>query len=65
MLSFSITRVWNKGGAFRIGYPFEYKNEKAFKECQEIWKKRESSMKGEQAVKVFANRGMVIMDEVL
>ena len=65
MLRFSITRVWNKEGVFRIGYLFEYKNEKAYKDCQEIWKETESKMKAEQAVKVFANRGIVIVDEVL
>ena len=65
MLRFTITRVWNKEGVFRIGYLFEYKNEKAYKDCQEIWKETESKMKAEQAVKVFANRGIVIVDEVL
>ena len=65
MRRFTITRVWNKEGVFRIGYLFEYKNEKAYKDCQEIWKETESKMKAEQAVKVFANRGIVIVDEVL
>ena len=65
MRRFTITRVWNKEGVFRIGYLFEYENEKAYKDCQEIWKETESKMKAEQAVKVFANRGIVIVDEVL
>ena len=58
-------QIWNKEGVFRIGYLFEYENEKAYKDCQEIWKETESKMKAEQAVKVFANRGIVIVDEVL
>ena len=64
MLRFTITRVWNKEGVFRIGYLFEYKNEKAYKDCQEIWQEIESNMKAEQAVKVFANRGIVLVDDV-
>ena len=64
MLRFTITRVWNKEGVFRIGYLFEYKNEKAFKDCQDIWQEIESKMKAEQAVKVFANRGVVLVDDV-
>ena len=64
MLRFRITRVWNKEGVFRIGYLFEYKNEKAYKDCQDIWQEIESKMKAEQAVKVFANRGVVLVDDV-
>ena len=64
MLRFTITRVWNKEGVFRIGYLFEYKNEKAYKDCQDIWQEIETKMKAEQAVKVFANRGVVLVDDV-
>ena len=42
-----------QGILFRIGYLFEYKNEQAYKDCQEIWQEIESNMKAEQAVKVF------------
>ena len=65
MLRFSITRVWNKEGVFRIGYLFEYRDEKAYKDCQEIWQDIEKNMKSETVVKVFANRGIVVEDNLL
>ena len=65
MVRFSITRVWNKEGVFRIGYLFEYRDEKAYKDCQEIWQDIEKNMKSESVVKVFANRGIVVEDNLL
>ena len=65
MLRFSILRVWNKEGVFRLGYLFEYKDEEAYKDCQEIWQDVEKKMKSEHIVKVFANRGIVIEDNIL
>ena len=59
MLRFTITRVWNKEGVFRIGYLFEYKNEKAYKDCQDIWQEIVSEKLGYRAVNLgFPARGI-------
>ena len=50
MRRFTITRVWNKEGVFRIGYLFEYSDEKAYEDCQEIWQDIEKNMKSETVV---------------
>ena len=62
LLRFSILRIWNKEGIFRLGYLFEYKDEVAYKSCQEIWMKEESDVKANSPVKIFANRGIVLED---
>ena len=62
LLRFSILRIWNKEGIFRLGYLFEYKDEDAYKSCQEIWTKEESDVKANSPVKNFANRGIVLED---
>ena len=62
LLRFSILRIWNKEGIFRLGYLFEYKDEAAYKSCQEIWVKEESDVKANSPVKIFANRGIVLED---
>ena len=62
MLRFSITRVWNKEGVFRIGYLFEYRDESAYKDCQEIWQQQENRTQENAPAKIFANRGIVLED---
>ena len=62
LLRFSILRIWNKEGIFRLGYLFEYKDETAYKNCQDIWQQEESSVKASSPVKIFANRGIVLED---
>ena len=39
MLRFTITRVWNKEGVFRIGYLFEYKKRRRIKIVKKYGKK--------------------------
>ena len=65
MLRFTTMRVWNKEGAFRLGYIFEYKDEEAYKKCQPIWQGIEGEIKNEAPVKIFANRGIVLEDNDL
>tara|TARA_B100000427_G_C15120157_1_gene425483 strand:- start:151 stop:549 length:399 start_codon:yes stop_codon:yes gene_type:complete len=65
MLRFTVLRVWNKEGAFRLGYIFEYKDEEAYKKCQPIWQGIEGEIKNEAPVKIFANRGIVLEDNDL
>ena len=65
MLRFTVLRVWNKEGAFRLGYIFEYEDEKTYKKCQPIWQEIERKSKDEAPVKIFANRGIVLEDNDL
>lgn len=62
LLRFTILRIWNKDGVFRLGYLFEYKDEKSYKNCQDIWQEEERNTKATSPVKIFANRGIVLED---
>ena len=61
------TQIWNKEGVFRLGNMWEYKDEKAFIECQKLF--REAEMKFDQkaqiSVKNFSNRGIILYDVIL
>ena len=61
------TQIWNKEGVFRLGNMWEYKDEKAFIACQNLF--REAEMKFEQKAKItvknFSNRGIILYDVVL
>ena len=67
MLRRVLTRIWNKEGVFRLGNMWEYKDEKAFIECQKLF--REAEMKFDQkaqiSVKNFSNRGIILYDVIL
>ena len=34
----TVTQIWNKEGTLRLGHLWEYKDEKAFDECQKIFR---------------------------
>ena len=63
----TVSQIWNKEGVFRLGNMWEYKDEKAFVECQELF--REAEMKFDQkaqiSVKNFSNRGIILYDVIL
>ena len=63
----TVSQIWNKEGIFRLGTMWEYKDEKAFTECQKLF--REAEMKFEQKAKItvknFSNRGIILYDVVL
>ena len=63
----TVSQIWNKEGIFRLGTMWEYKDEKAFTECQKLF--REAEMKFEQKTKItvknFSNRGIILYDVVL
>ena len=60
------SQVWNKEGVFRLGYTWEYKDEKSFLECQNLFREAEALFykRTEIIRKVFANRGVLIEDIV-
>ena len=63
----TVSQIWNKEGVFRLGNMWEYKDEKAFLECQKLF--REAEMKFEQKVQIsvkdFSNRGIILYDTIL
>ena len=63
----TVSQIWNKEGVFRLGNMWEYKDEKAFIECQKLF--REAEMKFDQKAKItvknFSNRGIILYDVVI
>ena len=58
------SQVWNKEGVFRLGYTWEYKDEKSFVKCQALFREAEVlfDKRTEIIRKVFANRGVLVED---
>ena len=60
----TVSQIWNKEGTHRLGHLWEYKDEKAFLECQKIFKEAELEFKNKIGIicKVFSNRGIILYD---
>jgi len=60
----TVTQIWNKEGALRLGHLWEYKDEKAFIACQKIFREAELEFKKRTGIiwKVFPNRGIELYD---
>ena len=60
----TVTQIWNKEGSLRLGHLWEYKDEKAFVECQKIFRDAELEFRNRTGItwKVFSNRGIVLYD---
>ena len=60
----TVTQIWNKEGALRLGHLWEYKDEKSFVQCQKIFREAEIEFKTKTGIewKVFSNRGVIIYD---
>ena len=60
----TVTQIWNKEGTLRLGHLWEYKDEKAFVECQKIFRDAEEEFKRRTGIvwKIFSNRGVVSYD---
>ena len=58
----TVTQIWNKEGTLRLGHLWEYKDEKAFVECQKIFRDAEEEFKRRTGIvwKIFSNRGVVL-----
>ena len=63
----TVSQIWNKEGVFRLGNMWEYKDEKAFIECQNLFREAEKkfNQKTQIAVKDFSNRGIILYDTIL
>ena len=58
-------RIWNKENIARMGFIFEYRDEKAFKACLPIWKEIDAKESEDMIIKVVSNRGIIIEDTKL
>jgi len=65
LVRFTVLRIWNKEGIFRLGYWYEYKDPEAYAACQAVWQEIEKAGKARSPIKVFANRGVVLEDNKL
>ena len=60
-LRWTLSRVWNKEGAFRLMSIFEYKDEKSFHKCQDFFQQVEDSS-NEQPLKIISNRAVIVSE---
>ena len=65
LLRFVSLRIWNKENIARLGFVFEYKDEKAFKACLPVWKEIDAMESEDMVIKTFSNRGIVLEDTIL
>ena len=49
----TVSQIWNRKGTFKLGFMWEYKDEKAFIACQNLF--REAEMKFEQKAKISSD----------
>ena len=63
----TVSQIWNKEGVYRLGNMWEYKDEKAFIECQKLFREDEIRFdeKSKITVKNFSNRGIILYDVIL
>ena len=65
LLLFVSLRIWNKENVARLGFLFEYKDEKAFKACLPVWQEVDAMESEDMVIKTFTNRGIVLEDTIL
>ena len=60
----TVCQIWNKEGVFRLGFMWEYRNDKAFIDCQKLFREAEMELgrRTEIAMKVISNRGVILTD---
>ena len=59
-----VTHVWNQEGSFILGNLWEYKDEKAFIACQELFREAEAKMdeRTDIAKIITPSRGIILRD---
>ena len=62
MLRRVLTKLWNKEGVHRVGILFEYRDEKAFADCQSLLEKHYIPMVKTFITKVVGSRGVVVQE---
>ena len=59
-----VTQIWNQEGSFILGNLWEYKDEKAFIACQELFREAEAKMdeRTDIAKIITPSRGIILRD---
>ena len=59
-----VTQVWNQEGSFILGNLWEYKDEKAFIACQELFREAEAKLdeRTDIATIITPSRGVILRD---
>ena len=60
----TVTQIWNKEGTLRLGHLWEYKDEKAFNACQELFRVAEAEFVKRTGIswRITPTRGIVLAD---
>ena len=60
----TVSQIWNKEGVFRLGNMWEYKDEKAFNACQELFRVAEAEFVKRTGIswRITPTRGIVLAD---
>ena len=60
MLRRVVTQIWNREGAFRVGIVFEYRDQKAYTDCQSLLEKYYLAFLKDFTTKVVGSRGVIV-----
>jgi hypothetical protein len=60
----TVSQIWNRKGTFKLGFMWEYKDEKAFIACQSLFREAELEFQKRTGItwKITPNRGVVLTD---
>ena len=60
----AVSQIWNREGTFKLGFMWEYKDEKAFIQCQSLFREAEIEFQKRTGItwKITPNRGIVVND---
>ena len=60
----TVSQIWNRKGTFKLGFMWEYKDEKAFIACQSLFREAEIEFQKRTGItwKITPNRGVVLTD---
>ena len=60
----TVSQIWNREGTFKLGFMWEYKDEKAFVQCQTLFREAEVEFQKRTGIawKITPTRGIVLTD---
>ena len=60
----TVSQIWNRKGTFKLGFMREYKDEKAFNACQELFRIAEAEFVKKTGIswRITPTRGIVLAD---
>jgi len=60
----TVSQIWNRKGTFKLGFMWEYKDEKAFNACQKLFRIAEAEFVKKTGIswRITPTRGIVLAD---